>query len=217
MEPPTTELVRMDSPPAYAKYRPVASFKTRVPLEKAKGYWHFSNAAAKLGLALIAAPGTGKSRLLGRIFGYAAVKQRKPLVMIDPTGGSIDNLLDVIARLPLAWRQAIWPRLTYVDVGARDYLVPPPLYYRLGAQDTLFEIANRFPAILKRQDPDLQSAPILGWNALYECAIHAGMIATALGRQVDFVADLVMRPGSYKEELKQILESQKRNSTRKVF
>lgn len=200
MSPPTPL-----APPAQYQTRPLSDFTTTVPLAKAKAYWFFPEAAAKLGVHLVAGPGAGKSRLLGRRLAWQVVQDKKPLVVLDPIGGTIDNLLDVIARLPQSWRRAVWSRITYIDVGARDYLTPTPLYYRLSEQESLFEIANRFPAILKRQDPELQSAPILGWNSLYECAISAGMIAAALGRQLDFVADLVLYPGRYKEELKQAL------------
>src|SRR3712207_8511933 len=63
-------------------------------------------------------------------------------------------------------------------------------------RSTLFPYTTLF-----RSDPKLQSAPMLGWNALFECASYAGQIAAALGRQVDFVADLIEHPRTYKEEL----------------
>ena len=102
-------------------------------------------------------------------------------------------------------REKLWPRIVYVDAGATDYVVPTPIYYRNRDTDTLFEIANRLPGVLKRQDPQLQSAPILGWNSLLECAIHSGQIAAALGEQLDFVADLISQPRQYKEILRQTL------------
>ncbi len=207
MEQQSTEVVRMTPPASYARYQRLDSFTTYLPLKEARELWFFPPGAAKIHMALIGASGSGKSRLLGRLLGYYEVKKRKPLVIIDPTGSTIDNLLDRIVRRPGAWREQFWPRITYVDVGAEDYILPPPLFYRLGERDTLFTIANRFPSIIKRQDPDLQSAPILGWNSLYACAINAGMIATALGKQLDFVTALVQQPGRFKEELKQALAS----------
>lgn len=164
-----------------------------------------SDAALKNGMHLVGGPGSGKSRLLGRIIAWQALLRGKPTVLLDPTGGMALNLIDKISRLPLAYRKQLWPRIVYVDAGATDYIVPAPLYYRLGEEDTLFAIANRFPSVLKRQDPQLLSAPILGWNSLQECAIYAGQIAMALDRQLDFVADLVAQPRLYKGELKQAL------------
>lgn len=162
------------------------------------------NAALKLGCHIVGGPGSGKSRLLGRIIGWQAFVRRHPMVILDPSGGIVQNIVDKIERLAPADRKRIWPLIRYVDVGATDYIVPTPLYTRLG-NDTLFAIANRFPAVLKRQDPHLQSAPILGWNSLYECAIYAGQIAAGLGKQLDFVAALIDHPAQYKDELRQVL------------
>lgn len=164
-----------------------------------------SDAALKNGVHLVAGPGSGKSRLLGRILAWQLLVRRKPQIILDPTGGVWDNLLDKIGRLPVANRRQLWPCLQYVDAGATDFIVPTPLYYRVRDSDTLFEIANRFLALVKRQDPQLESAPILGWNSLYECGLYAGQIAAALGQQIDFVADLVMHPKQYKEQLKAAL------------
>ena len=167
---------------------------------------HFlSDPALKNGIHIVAGPGSGKSRLLGRVITWQALLRGLPVVVLDPTGGVVLNLVDKIGRLPLPLRQRLWSKLVYVDAGATDFVVPTPLYYRLGETDTLFAMANRFPAVLKRQDPHLQSAPILGWNSLYECAIAAGQIAAALDRQLDFVADLIAHPRQYKEELRQVL------------
>lgn len=164
-----------------------------------------SDSALKNGLHILGGPGSGKSRLLGRVIGWQLLQRGRACVILDPTGGIVSNLLDKLVRLSREERQLLWPRLVYIDVGATDYIVPSPLYYRLDAQDTLFAIANRFPAVLKRLDPQLQSAPILGWNSLFECALFAGQIAAALDRQIDFVTDLITQPRLYKEELRQVL------------
>ncbi len=167
--------------------------------------FRLSESALKNGIHLVAGPGAGKSRLLGRLLVWQQLVLGHPQVILDPTGGVIDNLLDKIVRLPIELRRQLWPRLVYVDVGATDYIVPSPLYYKLSEQETPFAVANRFPGLLKRLDPDLASAPILGWNSLYECSIYAGQLAAVLGRQIDFVADLIAQPRNYKEELKQAL------------
>lgn len=169
---------------------------------KGQSLYRLSDSALKNGLHLVAGPGAGKSRFLGRIVVWQGLTRQKPQVILDPTGGVIDNLLDKIVRLPIELRRQVWPRLVYVDVGATDFVVPSPLYYPVSPQDTSFAVANRFPGLIKRLDPDLSSAPILGWNSLYECSIYAGQIAAVLGQQIDFVADLIVHPRNYKEELK---------------
>lgn len=160
-----------------------------------------SDSALKNSVRIVGGPGSGKSRLLGRLIAFQTLVRGKPQLILDPLGTVTANLIDRICRLPLAARQRLWPRLHYIAVGAKDYVCGTPLYYRLHAQETLLESASRFPAVLKAIDPKLQSAPILGWNALLECASYAGQIAVALGRQVDFVADLIEHPRLYKEDL----------------
>src|SRR4051794_4982996 len=108
-----------------------------------------SDSAFKNSLRIVAGPGSGKSRFLGRVLAWQTLIRRRPQVILDPTGGVTANLVDKISRLPCAYRKQLWPRLIYVDVAATDYLVPSPLYTRR-ATDTLFAVANRFPSVLKR-------------------------------------------------------------------
>ncbi|CAN5820214.1 hypothetical protein BH24BAC1_BH24BAC1_38520 [soil metagenome] len=166
---------------------------------------YLTTSALKQGIHVMAGPGAGKSRWLGRVPAWMALIRQEPLVVIDPTGLVIDNLLDKIVRLPLEVQQQLYPRLAYIDAGAQDDVVPTPLYYRQSKTDTLFEIANRLPSVFERQDPALANAPILGFNALQECAIYAGQIAAALGRQLDFVVDLIDHPGKHKLLLRELL------------
>jgi hypothetical protein len=201
-EPQTTTLAPYRSPEETV---PVPIAKLAVPQQLTDRFLLLSDAAFKQGVHLLGGPGSGKSRMLGRLLAWQNLLRRKPQILLDPTGGVVDNLLDKLSRLPLAARKSLWPRIRYIDAGATDYLVPTPLYYRVGAGDTLFAMANRFPAILKKQDPELQNAPVLGWNPLYECAIYAGMLAAALNRQLDFVVNLVKHPRDYQEELNQAL------------
>lgn len=188
----------------YQHPAPIAPLQPHVPYEWGKRLGVISPAALKTGLHLLGSPGTGKSRALGRYLIWQLFLLGFPIVVLDPSGGIVLNLIDKIRNLPLELRSKLWPRIRYIDVGATDYIVPSPLYERRPG-DTLFAVANRLPAVLRRQDPQLQSAPILGWNSVQQCAIYAGQLAAALGRQIDFVADLIDQPRAYKEELRQAL------------
>lgn len=179
-----------------------ASFVSRIGATKIGS---LTDSALKNPTRIVGGPGSGKSRYLGRVIGWQVLVRNMPQVILDPTGGVTDNLIDKIMRCDKETRQELWKRVLYVDVAATDYIVPSPLYYRLRPTDTLLEIANRFPAVVKRIDPALSGAPILGLNALNEAAISAGRIAAALGRQVDFVADLIDHTSQYKEDLRQAL------------
>lgn len=168
-------------------------------------YQFISAAALKQGTHIAAGVGAGKSRVLGRVFAWTQLMVGKPLVVFDPTGGVVDNLFDKILRLPPKYQQPLWQHLIYIDAGAKDFLFPSALYYDNSGHDTFFEMANRFPSVLKRIDPELTGAPILGWNSLYECLIHAGKIAVAKKLQLDFVADLIEHPSKYKDLLREVL------------
>lgn len=187
-------------PTSKGRQRPAKYNGGTVPLDLQLGT--MTHAAFKNPTRLVGGPGSGKSRFLGRIFAWQLLDAGYPLVILDPNGGVGDNLVDKIMRCPPDDRRRLWQRIVYVDVGATDFIVPSPLYYRLRPNDTLLEIANRFPAVITRIDPALSGAPILGMNALYEAATCAGRIAAALGRQVDFVAGLLERPQQYKSELR---------------
>jgi hypothetical protein len=163
-----------------------------------------SLAALLNGMRWVGGPGTGKTRGMALTVVWPHLWHAMPAVVIDPTGALCSYIFNKIPYFDKKIQSHLWPRLRYVDMAAADFIVPMPLYKKRG-DETLFAVANRFPEVLKRLDPDLTSAPILGWNSLSECAIFAGQIAVALGRQLDFVADLVAYPHRYKNELRQAL------------
>ena len=154
------------------------------------------------GMRWVAGPGTGKTWGIYLTTVWPQIWNRLPTIVIDPTGALCSYVLHKVLFFDEETQHRLWQRIRYVDLAATDFIQSLPLYRQRG-QETLFAVANRFPAVLKRQDPDLTAAPILGWNSLFECAIYAGQIATALGRQLDFVADLIVHPQHYKEELRQ--------------
>jgi hypothetical protein len=175
-------------------------------LTHAQKFQWITPSAMKQGVHIQGASGAGKSRLMARVFAMMGLRRREPQILIDPRGTLTDNLLDKIIRQPLKVQAQLFQDIFYMDAGSTEFVVPTRLYYRLKKSEKLFETANRFPSVLKRLDEQLQSAPIMGWNSLYECAIYAGQIAVALDRQIDFVADLVAHPAHYKEELRQAVD-----------
>ena len=102
-----------------------------------------------MGIYLVASKGSGKSRAMGRWLAKQDLLRGIPQVILDPVGGTIDNLLDAVSRLPVEQQRAIWPRIVYVDMGATDAVVPFPLYYRLGERDTLYQISQRYLDVVR--------------------------------------------------------------------
>jgi len=95
-------------------------------------------------------------------------------VILDPHGPTIDNFLDKILCLPQSYQEQLWPRVLYVDLSGSDgWVVPFPLYYRLG-NETLYEISQRYLDIVRKADPYLQTASVEGFNALWRIGTYTG-------------------------------------------
>lgn len=150
-----------------------------------------------MGINIMAGKGSGKSRLMGRCIAWQDFVRGVPLVILDPVGGTIDNFLDKIVRLPEAWQRQAWERIIYVEPsGTSGSIVPFPLYYRLG-NESLYTISQRYLDVLRKLDPHLQSASIMGWNALHKTGTMTGMILSALGGQITEVPHLLKHPESW--------------------
>jgi hypothetical protein len=92
--------------------------------------------ARVMGLYVLAARGTGKSRLLGRLIAMLDFLAGIPQVLIDPTGATIDNFLDKVARflrqLTPSQHEVFWSRITYMDMSY-GYEREGRAYYALSA------------------------------------------------------------------------------------
>lgn len=176
--------------------------------------WMCSSARLN-GWHVIGGPGSGKSRVTGRFIGWSDFMHGLPLVMFDPTGSIIDNFLDKLIRLPYllqdqlhlrlpdTFYEQLWARIMYVDMSAKDYIVPFPLYYRQTPEESLYVTAQRFLDVVRRIDVALQDAPIEGFNALYKVGTYAGMILAALGLQITEAEDLIRHPDRWKARFEQ--------------
>lgn len=144
---------------------------------------------------IMAEAGAGKSRFMGRILAWMQFLRRVPQVILDPTGGTIDNFFDRLVRMPPEYQKRLWRRVRYVDMsGQGEYVVPFPMYYRLSADDSLFDISQRFLEVVRRMDVHLQQAPIIGLNALATVSTYAGMLLAVLGYQITEADHLIRYP-----------------------
>jgi hypothetical protein len=150
-----------------------------------------------MGIHLLAGRGSGKSRLMGRVIGWQDFIRGVPLIILDPAGPTIDNLLDKLTRLPATTQTQLWPRIVYVDMsGQGERIVPFPLLYRLGNESS-FAVSQRYLDTVRSVDPYLVTASVQGWNALWRIGTYAGMILSALGFQLTEAEDLLRNPEAW--------------------
>src|ERR671914_1125089 len=152
-----------------------------------------------MGLYALAGRGTGKSRLLGRKIASGDFFAGIPQVIFDPVGGTIDNFLDKVTwflhDFPQLARDPIWERIIYVDMSGKDgVIVPFPLYYRLGTERSLLEIAERYLQTIIKSNPDLFRAQVMGWPPLHRIGDYSGIVLAALGYQITEAEDLLDHP-----------------------
>lgn len=136
------------------------------------------------GIHMVANRGSGKSRFLGRYLAFADFLRGVPTVIFDK-GSTIDNFLDKVSRLPPELRKKLWSRIRYVDLAGLDgYVVPFPLYYRLGPDDDPLTVADRFVQTIIKTDPNLANASVQGKGAIEDVAQPIGVELVQRGWQV---------------------------------
>ena len=156
-----------------------------------------------MGIHLMAGKGSGKSRLMGRVIAWLDFLRGVPVAILDPMGGTIDNFLDKLVGLPPPLQERLWKRVWYVDAsGQNGYVIPMPLYYRLG-NESLFAISQRYLDVVRKLDPHLQTASVEGWNPLWKLGSHVGMILSVLNYQITEAEDVVLRPQAWLDRLHQ--------------
>lgn len=161
-----------------------------------------------MGIHIVGTKGMGKSRLMGRIISWFDLIRGVPLVVLDPNGPTIHNLLDKIARLPSKEKELLLERIIYVDMsGSRGHIVPFPLYYRQSPEESLYRISQRYLEAIRRVDPWLSHAPIQGWNAVVRLGTFAGMIVSALDLQVTEIEDLFNQPETWVQRFRQAVSA----------
>jgi hypothetical protein len=161
--------------------------------------------ARSMGIHIQAGKGSGKSRLMGRGIAWQDFIRGVPLVIFDPHGPTIDNFLDKITRMPQEIQEPLWPRVLYVDMsGSSGYVIPFPLYYRLG-NESLYDISQRYLDVVRKIDPYLQSASVEGWNPLWRTGTYVGMVLAALNLQITEAEKLLQNPSILARHSRELL------------
>ena len=146
-----------------------------------------SPGARVMGTEIAAGRGSGKTTFL-TLLAHEDFLKRYPQVIFDPLGTVSDSLLfrisHTLRRVPPAMHSRFWKRVRYIDIGATDFVTPFPLYYKLGTEPSLGDIAERFLTVIRLANPGLTNAPIMGWPALHRIGVYTGMILASLGYQI---------------------------------
>src|ERR671915_2060955 len=179
------------------------------PVKKTQG---LVLSARAMGIYILGSRGSGKSRLSARVIAWQDYRAEIPLVIIDPLGGTIDNFLDKLSRflqyVHPAKHSQYWSRVRYVDMSGKDGVITPfPLYYTLGNERSLREVAERYLQVILKSNPSLLNAQVQGWPPLHNIGVQTGMILFALGCQITEAADLLRNPEKWE---RRFIEAEKR-------
>jgi hypothetical protein len=167
-----------------------------------------SRSSRSMGIYVLGGRGAGKSRLLGRKIAMQDYLAGFPQVIFDPIGATIDNFLDKVTRflqyLPATDRNLFWDRITYVDMSGKGGSITPfPLYYRIGTERSLLEVAERYLQTIIKSNPALFQAQVLGWPPLHRIGVYTGMILSALGYQITEAEDLLRHPEQWETRFRE--------------
>jgi hypothetical protein len=181
------------------------AFPLLVPKDLSSTHAWIPDDARRNGLAILGGPGSGKSRLMGRLIAFLDFLRGIPVVILDPFGPTIDNFLHRMALLPRTSQEQLWKRVIYVDMSGQWSIIPFPLYYRLSPRESLASIAKRYIEVIRRLDPNLSGAAMEGLNSVIRLGTHAGMILAALGLQITEAEDLIRHPGKWQQRFAQAI------------
>ena len=171
-----------------------------------RGKVYLQNAARSSGLHIQATRGSGKSTLEA-IIALADFARDKPVVLFEVQGGLVEQLLWRLGHLDKSTKRRLIPKIIYADMSGRaDRIIGWPLLYRLPG-DSLYDVSQRYIELIKRMDPDLSNAPILGANALDYLGTYTGMALFAMGCQLTEAIDLLSNPEVWAARLRQAAEA----------
>lgn len=154
---------------------------------------------------VLGAPGTGKSAGIANALLWPLFYRGFPCLILDPVGALSRWLLWHICHYPPYLQPYLFDRLVYIARGARDYVVPTPLYTAQDEHESFYTTASRFINVAARVDPFLATASVEGKNALTEAGLYAGQLAAAMGLQITEVAAMLRHPERWLERVRPVV------------
>jgi hypothetical protein len=163
-----------------------------------------SLSAMLMGVYVLAASRSGKSRFLGRNHVWQGYYYGIPQIIFDATGtGKIDNFLDkLINQLQYVERwydKRLLQRIKYVNMASKDYIVPFPLLYKTGSERSLLHIAERYLHVIRLSYPQLLAAQVQGFPSLHYIGVHTHILLAALGLPITLAEDLLRHPETWQQ------------------
>jgi hypothetical protein len=166
-----------------------------------------SDQARSSGIHVQAARGSGKSSFLATLALFDFLRG-VPTVIFEVQGGMTEQFLWQYLHLPDEWKRELIDRIDYVDMSGRSgYVHGWPLLYKLEG-DNPYQVAKRFINLIKRLDPDLAAAPILGANAMEYVGSYVGVALHSMGYQLTEALDLLSYPERWPDRLRQVPQEQ---------
>jgi hypothetical protein len=80
-------------------------------------------------------------------------------------------------------------------------ITPWPLYYKLGNERSLREVAERYLQVILKSNPSLLNAQVQGWPPLHRIGVFTGMALASLNLQITSAQDLLRHPEQYLSRL----------------
>lgn len=145
-------------------------------------------------LWVLGAPGVGKTAAIANALIWPLFFLGFPCIIMDPVGALSRWLTWHICHYPLYIQPYLFDRLPYIVRGAKDYVVPTPLYAAKDENESHYTTASRLIDVIIRIDPHLVTASVEGMNSLRSAASYTGQLAAALGLQITDVADMLNHP-----------------------
>jgi hypothetical protein len=174
-----------------------------------KGTWlqhaRMLSAGARFnGTYILGAKGSGKSTLEAELAWYDFLR-RIGQIIIDPIGvGTTDSflwkLIRFLYKIPFSSYSRYLERIKYVNIAAKDYIVPFPLIYKTGSERSLLEVAERYLHTILISSPWLLHAQVQGWPPLHYVGSQTAIVLAALNYPLTFAQDLLRHPEVWERE-----------------
>src|ERR687896_846234 len=156
------------------------------------------------GTYILGAKGSGKSTLEAAL-AWQDYLRGIGQIIIDPIGVGLTDaflwkLLRFLQQLPFTSHYRYLERIKYVNIAAKDYIVPFPLIYKTGVERSLLEVAERYLQTILISSPWLLHAQVQGWPPLHYVGSQTAIVLAALDHPLTFAQDLLRHPEVWERE-----------------